>query len=446
MATTEAIKSIKIWIYDLSPGISYKNFFTYLYASLISIALFSAMGFLQPYVLNANLGIPRGQQGLVSGNLGVLSEIVTILLIKPAGSLSDRIGRVPVLTGGILLMGLGYVFYPTADTLNDLYVSRAIWAVGVSGVATTLSAITTDIPQNHCRGKLIGAGNVFNNIGILMVTLGLSQVPLYLMNNGTDARLAGQAAYWILASFCLISTYIFYKGFDGPVLTKSLADKKEIKFLDLLTNGFSEAKNPRIMLAYIVSLEARADLALKGTFISLWTVQSGMSLGLTPAQSLSKAGFLFGFMLAVGLITHFSWGFFFDRVNRVTATAVSMFFCATGYMSMYFVTSPLEYINLPFFALLSIGSATAISVSIGLSGQEATPQNRGSIMGMIGLFGAFGIMLTQFIGGRVFDSWGPSWPFVIVGMTQVFIMIGAILVRIYAPGGKEAKQRLAKTI
>ncbi|MCS5614972.1 MAG: MFS transporter, partial [Candidatus Marinimicrobia bacterium] len=134
------------------------------------------------------------------------------------------------------------------------------------------------------------------------------------------------------------------------------------------------------------------------------------------------------------------------RVNRVTATAVSMFFCATGYMSMYFVTSPLEYINLPFFALLSIGSATAISVSIGLSGQEATPQNRGSIMGMIGLFGAFGIMLTQFIGGRVFDSWGPSWPFVIVGMTQVFIMIAAILVRIHAPGGKEAKQRLAKTI
>jgi hypothetical protein len=94
-------------------------------------------------------------------------------------------------------MGLGYVFYPTADTLNDLYVSRAIWAVGVSGVATTLSAITTDIPQNHCRGKLIGAGNVFNNIGILMVTLGLSQVPLYLMNNGTDARLAGQSPYRI---------------------------------------------------------------------------------------------------------------------------------------------------------------------------------------------------------------------------------------------------------
>jgi len=54
--------------------------------------------------------------------------------------------------------------------------------------------------------------------------------------------------------------------------------------------------------------------------------------------------------------------------------------------------------------------------------------------------------MTQFIGGRVFDSWGPSWPFVIVGMTQVFIMVGAIAVRILAPGGKEEKQRLAKNI
>ena len=108
------------------------------------------------------------------------------------------------------LTWLGFAFYPTADTLNELYIYRGIWAVGVASTATTLSAITTDIPQNHCRGKLIGTGNVFNNIGILMVTLGLSQVPAYLMSNGTDARLAGQAAYWVLTSACLISTYIFF--------------------------------------------------------------------------------------------------------------------------------------------------------------------------------------------------------------------------------------------
>jgi len=446
VATTEAIKSIRIWIYDLSPGISYKNFYTYLYASLISIALFSAMGFLQPYVLNANLGIPRAQQGLISGNLGVLSEIVTLFLIKPFGSLSDRIGRVPVLIIGVLALGLGYAFYPTADTLNDLYISRSIWAVGAAAAASTLAAITTDIPQNHCRGKLIGAGNVFNNIGILMVTLGLSQIPLYLMDNGTDARRAGQVAYWVLSSFCLLSTYIFYKGFDGPVLSKPSVSKKDIKFLDLLTNGFMEAKNPRILLAYIVSLTARADLTLKGTYIALWAVQSGMTQGFSPAKAMQQAGFVFGFMMVIGIITHFSWGFFFDRVNRVTATAVSMFFGAAGYMSMYFVPSPLDFNYLPFFALLSIGSATSIAVSIGLSGQESSPQNRGSIMGMIGLFGAVGIMITQFIGGRLFDAWGPSWPFIIVGIFQAFIMIMAIIVRILAPGGREGKQKLAKNI
>jgi len=68
----------------------------------------------------------------------------------------------------------------------------------------------------------------------------------------------------------------------------------------------------------------------------------------------------------------------------------------------------------------------------------------GSIMGMIGLFGAFGIMITQFIGGRVFDAWGPNWPFIIVGMSQVFIMIGAIVIRIIAPGDKEPKTEMMK--
>jgi MFS family permease len=266
------------------------------------------------------------------------------------------------------------------------------------------------------------------------------------MDNGTDARRAGQVAYWVLSSFCLLSTYIFYKGFDGPVLSKPSVSKKDIKFLDLLTNGFMEAKNPRIMLAYIVSLTARADLTLKGTYIALWAVQSGMTQGFSPAKAMQQAGFVFGFMMVIGIITHFSWGFFFDRVNRVTATAVSMFFGAAGYMSMYFVPSPLDFNYLPFFALLSIGSATSIAVSIGLSGQESSPQNRGSIMGMIGLFGAVGIMITQFIGGRLFDAWGPSWPFIIVGIFQAFIMIIAIIVRILAPGGKEGKQKLAKNI
>jgi MFS family permease len=65
-------------------------------------------------------------------------------------------------------------------------------------------------------------------------------------------------------------------------------------------------------------------------------------------------------------------------------------------------------------------------------------------MGMIGLFGAVGIMITQFIGGRLFDAWGPSWPFIIVGIFQAFIMIMAIIVRILAPGGKEGKQKLEK--
>ena len=46
-------------------------------------------------------------------------------------------------------------------------------------------------------------------------------------------------------------------------------------------------------------------------------------------------------------------------------------------------------------------------------------------------------MITQFIGGRVFDAWGPNWPFIIVGMSQVFIMIAAIVVRIVAPGDKD---------
>ncbi|MCK6371830.1 MAG: MFS transporter, partial [Gammaproteobacteria bacterium] len=86
------------------------------------------------------------------------------------------------------------------------------------------------------------------------------------------------------------------------------------------------------------------------------------------------------------------------------------------------------------FALLSIGQVSAVIASVTLVGQEAEAAERGSVVAMNGWFGAVGILVAASIGGRLFDSIGPSAPFAMFGLLQLVLAIAAVWVRVRSPG------------
>jgi predicted MFS family arabinose efflux permease len=108
---------------------------------------------------------------------------------------------------------------------------------------------------------------------------------------------------------------------------------------------------------------------------------------------------------------------------------------------MWLVTSPLDFSMLPWFFLLSLGQVSVICASVTLVGQEAAPAERGAVISMNGFFGAIGIFLAFFVGGRLFDAYGPSAPFVMVGLLQAVLFCAAVAVRVLAPG--DAARQLA---
>ncbi len=114
----------------LAPGVRKFNFWTFMYASFICIAMLAGMNFLQAYILDVNLSMPKSEQGVATGLLALVTELVAIALIVPCGALSDRIGRRPVVIVGILMCGVGYGLFPLASSLNELLVYRGIFAIG----------------------------------------------------------------------------------------------------------------------------------------------------------------------------------------------------------------------------------------------------------------------------------------------------------------------------
>lgn len=410
----------------LAPGVRKFNFWTFIYAAFICIGMLAGMNFLQGYVISVHLGVPPGEQGAVTGTLAFWTEIVAIILIVPFGILSDRIGRKPVMVFGILVLALGYGLFPFATTVTELIYYRIIFAVGAAALAALVAIVGNDYTQDVSRGRLFGFSGVANGLGVIFMSVVVASIPSALTARGVDPIDAGIAMFLTAAILCLLTGVVFFIGLRGgtPVQAEARPPMSV-----LLVSGIRAAANPKIALAYGAAFAGRSDNAIKGLFISLWAIQLAQLNNAPISEALAGAGRLMGIMGLVILIWTPIFGIILDRVNRLTGVALAMGLAGLGYVSMALVDDPLATINIPLFMLLAIGQGSAIIASATLVGQEASASERGTVIATSGLFGAIGILFAAVVGGRLFDSIGPSAPFVLLGVLQLFLCLSALAVK-----------------
>ena len=428
--------NIHIGPIELLPGISRTNFWTFMLASFVCIGMMATLNIAQSYILVEHLGIPWSKQGALSGNLTLVTEIMSIALIAPFGILADRIGRRTVIIIGILFVGLGYSFYPYATSAEDLYLYRILFGIGIPATAAMAATIQNDYPTDRTRGKLIGATAIFNSLGVLVISFIVAQMPNILLKSGWDPITAGKLAFGFGAALCFISAIAFRFGLKGGTPAKPT---ERLPFQVLIPSGFKAARNPRIALAYVSAFTARGDVVIAGLFVALWAQKAGWSLKMNPGESMAVASVTIVVMNIAGMFWSAIFGHIMDRINRVTAIVIAQALAACGYLSMMYVTSPLDYAMLPAFMLLGAGMTSAMMASFGVIGQEANYKERGAVTGMNGLFGSVGILVAASVGGRLFDAYEPWAPFVMMGAAQVLIFVVALAVRIVAPGEAPAR-------
>jgi len=93
------------------------------------------------------------------------------------------------------------------------------------------------------------------------------------------------------------------------------------------------------------------------------------------------------------------------------------------------VPDPFGPFMYPAALVLGMGE-TGVIVSVGaLLGEESDSPYRGSIVGVFGLLGGFGILATTFFGGQLFDAIGRTAPFVAMGIMNLLLMVAALYVR-----------------
>ena len=424
-----------IW---LSPGVTRFNVLALFYCCALTIVFVTTLGLLYPYLLHEHLKMPTDIQGDFTGNLTVIAEIAAILVVVPAGMLSDRLGRRPLYVIGFLIVAASFALLPLVRSPGVLILVRVLMAVGLSTCLMMLASVIADYPQNPSRGKLISINGVITGVCVVLVaSLLFAQLPSYFIERGFAPIQSGTYTFWLVAAAALAAALVARLGLKGGHATRQ---REFTPFVKLLRTGMGEVrKNPRLGLTCAAYFVSRGDLAIFVIFFSLWIVAVGTDAGVSVADAQSTAGRLFGVSQLAMLLFTPVMGVIVDRFDRVTALAIAMAIATVGYLALGLVGDPFSSSWIYLVAILGgAGEACVVVSGPALVGQEAPARIRGSIIGMVGLFGAVGVLIHSKIAGMLFDVWMYQAPFVYMAVFNAIVCVAAIVVRVVYGSSKGA--------
>jgi MFS family permease len=133
-------------------------------------------------------GVTPALTGLAIGAYGITQALLQI----PAGLLSDRIGRKPVIIGGLLLFALGSVVAAAADAIHMVILGRALQGAGA--IAAAVMALTADLTREEQRIKAMA---------MIGMSIGLSFAAAMVLGPVLNEWVGVPGIFWITALLAL---------------------------------------------------------------------------------------------------------------------------------------------------------------------------------------------------------------------------------------------------
>ena len=147
--------------------------------------------------------------GLAIGIYGLFQALLQV----PFGFLSDRIGRKPVIIGGLLIFLIGSVLAALATDVHTLIFARALQGSGA--ISATLTALAADLTRDEQRTKITA---------MIGVTIGLS----FMIAIAIGPMLSGVAgisgSFWFTAVCALAAVLLVVFLVPTPARMKQRGD------------------------------------------------------------------------------------------------------------------------------------------------------------------------------------------------------------------------------
>ena len=350
-------------------------------------------------IMQIELGLTDSQVGLVTSAY----LLPGVLLAIPAGILADRFGRRIMLSGSLLLFGLGAVVILSAPDLFWLFI---VVRVGQGAAFAAVLAVTITIIGDTYRGPTQVTGQ-----GIRSLALKIGDAGLPILG-GALASVSWYAPIWTqliaipvgIVTWLMVDDSGMCASRDGATTRSALATAKNLPVATLLTAGFFRFFFKFTFLTYVPLLAVRAG--------ALSVLEVGALLGIA-ALSAAITGPL------AGIVTRY--------MRPSTAIGVAVATIGTAFVVISIETTPI----ILWVSAVSFGTADGLFgvVQTSLTTQIPAHEIRATFVGLAATLRNLGKFAAPTVLGALVLAVSIATSFTIVGIVALLAVTLVIPLR-----------------
>lgn len=351
--------------------------------------------------------------GLAVGAYGLTQALLQI----PMGLLSDRVGRRPVIVGGLLVFALGSAVAALSDSIYGIILGRALQGGGA--IAAAIMALAADVTRERQRTKIMA---------VIGMSVGLAFLVALTVAPVVASRLGLSGIFWVTAALALLAVALLYLLVPAGGARSHDRDIRPGTFRRVLSDPNLVRLDVGIMVLHCI---------LTAGFVVLPVVLAE-SLDLTPAEHWKV---YVPVMLAsvVVLFPAIRLGESRNAMHRLVAVMVAVL--AVGEVAL--VDSLQAGGWLVVVALLIYFTAfNVLEASLpSLVSRFAPAQAKGAALGVFSTCQFFGAFLGGLLGGMLYGRFGASGVFAVCAVLAGAWFLVALGLR--SPQGDQAADEAA---
>ncbi len=329
--------------------------------------------------------------GIIAG----LYSLMNFFFAPIWGTLSDKIGRRPVMLISISITTLAYLFFAFTSSLTMLVVARIFAGIGSANISAA-QAYISDITEPQDRAK---------NMGLLGAAFGLGFIfgpPAggylkALSGNGSVAFVG-----YFSAALCAANLIMAY--FMLPESLKVKQPEKSFRFKPI-TDIFSALKKPVLSELYTLNFIYISAFAMMQITASLLWIDR-------YALDEKQVGFVFMF---IGLVSAILQGGFVGKLNKAFGEAqlllMGCVFMIVGLLMIPYVPQSQFWLMLVSMTFISFANACITPAITSLISLAAPQGEQGQALGMNQSFGSLSRVAGPALGGLLYH-WHYSFPYI----------------------------------
>jgi MFS family permease len=321
------------------------------------------------------IGFAVGAYGLTQAGLQI-----------PLGMLSDRIGRGPVIAGGLFVFAIGSAVAATGDTIHTVIIGRLLQGAGA--ISATLAALIADATREQVRTR---------SMAVFGIGIGGSFVIALIAGPAIAAHAGVPALFWIAALLAVV----------GAVLLKALPADIE-RPIARQTWVLRPALRPELLRldGYVFLLHA----ILTASFVALpFLFADRLELPVTAHWKIYVGALFVSLLGTVPLILSD------ERQGKATTMGIAVMLLLAGQLMLSFGAFGV----VPVFVALAFFFAGFNFLEAGLPARLsmlADGDARGASMGVFSSSQFFGAFVGGLIGGRFLGAGRPTDVFFVCAM------------------------------